>query len=633
LERHAASVTRWATGVQLNGREFSKAELGDGDRLTIGSWEIQFDLEGFAATTEQGSAVRQSIEGFEGPPTAIRAVSSRQISVPAVVPAESAAIRDHSSSQVFADQLVLQLWTANYRARRRAKALINGIRAARFHADAMAADLAAMETELDLARAAYDLHIVNDDRLQQALTDGRREDGDREAPLVHQIATLQAELEHANASIARHTSEYEQLAAELAAIQRAANTPTVDPAVAKRAAELEAKLASQSHQLATLTRELELAREEHQRTAELYRLAAERTAELEETISHIEARKSLAPHASEAAQVAETSNETGNNVWQSIQPLEVESVSGQDPVTWDAVDAEEEVLPIPPASDEGESIKPATEWKTPVAEPSTLCQRPSDEEPRCSATVVAKPPTFPPLSGQPAAEYTSTSFIDKYRHLLEDDSEPTISVSLRGGRPQIDDEFLSPAKVETCASPADESDEALEAYMANMMRRVRSNSPSYASSQVASVVTESIQDAVADTNLPTNHSADRTQSVQSPDFLSDEPLRFEDLKLATRKQPLASDLAALREIANSTARTAIATHTQRQTRESALTKIVVAVTAMLSAAYLMASAPALDNWQFWVGVATCAVGITASVQVIVLERRRASSRPPQFKRT
>jgi hypothetical protein len=41
----------------------------------------------------------------------------------------------------------------------------------------------------------------------------------------------------------------------------------------------------------------------------------------------------------------------------------------------------------------------------------------------------------------------------------------------------------------------------------------------------------------------------------------------------------------------------------------------------VSAAYLMASAPALDDWQFWTGAGSCAVGILSAIQVLIIERR------------
>jgi hypothetical protein len=222
---------------------------------------------------------------------------------------------------------------------------------------------------------------------------------------------------------------------------------------------------------------------------------------------------------------------------------------------------------------------------------------------------------------QPAREYSSTSFIDKYRHLLEEEDSTPTAMPPGSRQPVIEEEFLSPAKAQTCASPADESDEALEAYMANMMRRVRSSSTSFASQAPP----RSLEPATGSRAhiLQSGSPSDEPASLPTvAELLSTEPISFEDLKLATRKVPLASDLEALREIANSTARTAIKTHVQRRSRESAITKLSVALTALVSAAYLMASAPALDDLQFWTGGATCIVGITAAIQVLILERRR-----------
>jgi hypothetical protein len=94
---------------------------------------------------------------------------------------------------------------------------------------------------------------------------------------------------------------------------------------------------------------------------------------------------------------------------------------------------------------------------------------------------------------------------------------------------------------------------------------------------------------------------------------------------SVRRPAPATDLAALSEHANSSARTAIATHNQRRSHESAMSKIVVALTASCTSAYLMASAPSFDNWQFWAGAGACTVGIAAAIQVLLLERRRRKS--------
>ena len=43
LEHGAAVATRWAAGVLVNGREFSKQTLTAGDRLSIGPWDIEWE--------------------------------------------------------------------------------------------------------------------------------------------------------------------------------------------------------------------------------------------------------------------------------------------------------------------------------------------------------------------------------------------------------------------------------------------------------------------------------------------------------------------------------------------------------------------------------------------------------------
>jgi hypothetical protein len=222
-------------------------------------------------------------------------------------------------------------------------------------------------------------------------------------------------------------------------------------------------------------------------------------------------------------------------------------------------------------------------------------------------------------------KYQPTSFIDKYRHLLQDDGVPSSTLA-RPGTAMLDEEFLSPAKAETCASPADDSDEALEAYMANLMRRVCGGSPSPGSSPTA-------EDRVRSQALlpPTSPATLSTAAAAEPDPGKEsvidaiEPLDLEALKQAIRRPAPATDLAALREIANNSARTAIASHIQRRSHESAMSKIVVAITATCTSAYLMASAPATNTGLFWVGLGTAVVAVGAALQVILLERRRPSS--------
>jgi hypothetical protein len=248
------------------------------------------------------------------------------------------------------------------------------------------------------------------------------------------------------------------------------------------------------------------------------------------------------------------------------------------------------------------------------------------EDSSTTAAASADPSSSLKTEEAPQAEYQATSFIDKYRHLLEGDGEAATGRGRTAGQSLLDEEYLSPKKAVTCATPADESDEALEAYMANMMRRVRSNGSSYSSGPAdqapPAVQTISGSAPYARASLP---SLDEYQPAAMESATPAEPtMDFETLLQSVRKPAPATDLAALREIANNSARTAIASHIQRRSHESAMSKIVVALTATCSSAYLMASAPGTDTLMFWAGLGTCTVGIAAAVQVLLLERRRAA---------
>jgi hypothetical protein len=720
LELNVATVTRWAAGVRLNGQEFSKAKLQDGDRLTIGDWELAFE-RGVSALDEELAAFDDEelsveaplelspevtpdnlLEGDEladeapeeipAPPTALAMVDwpiAQEVAT--VVAEETPAVESATpieltptapasclSSQAFADSLVLQLWTANDRARRRAKLLITGLRAARFQADALMADLSAIEGELDLARAAYDSHLGNDDRLQQELAKQHEE---RVTPLLEEIASLQLELEQAQASITRQTAAYEALSGEFAALQEAAKTPTVDPVLAKRAAELEAAVTAQSQELeqvaselrlaqqeqeslaeryqqevdrlvqeaasaaseaervkslevaATdrsgeleqLTDELRVAKQEQERLAELYKLEADRCAE-ETARAATEAERAEGLEAAAASHSQELERLTGElQLAQQEQErlTELHQLEAKRAAQFAQALLEQQSL-IEAASVESDAVEepvPVTDQASEVEDPWRHAM-PAAEEPVAAPAPATAPMAFqspevetpPPVAEPPAPAFSTPSFIDKYRHLLETDDAPDQpAVAPKGSRPVIDDEFLSPAKAETGLSPADESDDVLEAYMANMMRRMRSTSPSYESSQAAASVNESL--------LASSGPSQRVESPAPAEFVPEEPFNIEDMKNATRKTPLASDLSALREMANTSARTAIAKHNQKQIRESAVTKVAIALTAAAASAYIMTSAPAIDAWQFWGGATTGVLGVGAAVQALLIERR------------
>jgi hypothetical protein len=499
-----------------------------------------------------------------------------------------------------------------------------------------------METELDLARAAYDSQLGNETRIREEAAEQRRLTDERVAPLVQELAAVRSQLTRAESELSERSAECARLSDELASSRLAAPKMAMSAEAARRTAELESAIAAQSVQLEELTRELHVAQEERDRLAELCRRDRAQDSSMTESAlaehpaASVTEPASAWPRPAEgtcpASRVEELETIESPTSWGQVEaeptwPVVAEQPKSAESITAPDVDDQFEpaltcVAPVAaePASEETESATP----ELPPAPSWAACTTPAPEIVQAddAATETRPAPSWAAQAAEePASEYNSTSFIDKYRHLLEDDGQMGVPQEPASPRSILNDEYLSPAKAETTASPADDSDEALEAYMESMMRRVRSNSPSYASSQAPA--SEGEMPAAAPFAHPALASIFPTEAEMAPAPMDAPLMDFEELKLAARKPAPATDLAVLREIANSSARTALASHSQRQSHESALSKIVVALTALVSSAYLMASAPEIDNWQFWAGVAACTVGFAASVQVLILERRGA----------
>ncbi len=674
IEADAALVTRWAAGVRLNGHEFTKATLCDGDRLTIGEWDLEF-AQGAPPAIDEGPSESPPAPGTE---VVAAAPLAETTEVPVPIAESSPATAICPSSHAFADGLVLQLWIANHQARRRAKVLVAGIRAARVHADGMAADLSAVETKLGQSQAEYDSQLGDNGRLKQEFTERLRDHERQVAPLTAEIAELRLQLELANASIADREAQYEHLREEFTALESA--PPAIDPQLMIRADELDAVVSEKTRQLEQVTRDLasgslereklsEIVREREQQVTsllaeifdlrsqfdqananvaaqigqydklasefaalqaapptidpELVRRAEEletavtaKTQQLDHFLAELESSQlekiRLAENAREREEQVASRLEENSALRSSIAQANARIAQQAD--DYDQLTAEFAALQA------AQDISPVAKAPTPADDlDSSGANAEAEPSPGCDATAAV----------EPASEFSPPSFIEQYRHLLEEQVAPTPHKLAPGGaRPVIDDEFLSPAKAETCASPGDDSDDALESYMASMMHRVRSSAPSYESSQA---VLDAADFKGGDSQLIglRTSNGDSSETPAAPDSLAAEPFTFEAVKHATRKPALASDLTALRELANNSARTAIATHAHQRSRESAMTKVAIALTAAAAAAYLFISAPAIGAWQVWAGAATGAVGLTAAVQMLLMKRRGVEKPSPR----
>jgi uncharacterized membrane-anchored protein YhcB (DUF1043 family) len=604
LESGAATLTRWAKGALLNGREFSKAALSNGDRILIGRWEIEFGgWDGLAAPSHHQA---QRVDAVKPKNTAAGRAEASSPEPEAVADSTSARpALTASSSQAFEDRLVLELWTRAHLARQRAKGLITGMRAARFQADALAADLSAMETELDLARAAYDSHLGHQSAIEEQVAEHYRVKEEQIASLTEDLAAVQQRLAETEAELTRQIAECRELSTQLSA---ARCEPSEQAPVAAEQAAVEAVQPAADFRPAPV--------------------------DPWQNVSPLAAEEVAGDESPSAISWGDASS------WRNQPAVQSEALTADaDEPTAFVETSDHETFAEPVAhfvepqaehieSEMSESVTPVVaQFLKPEAEPIEEQAEVSQEESSPSSTSSSTPGWSTEAEEAPQAEFQATSFIDKYRHLLKEDGEAPAGRGRAAGHSLLDEEFLSPKKAVTCATPADESDEALEAYMANMMRRVRSNGSSLSSGPAdqAPPAVQAITGSApyAHASLPSvgEFKPTATEAAAPAEPMMD----FETLLQSVRKPAPATDLAALREIANSSARTAIATHIQRRSHESAMSKIAVALTATCSSAYLMASAPGTDNWMFWAGLGTCTVGIAAAVQVLVLERRRASA--------
>lgn len=555
---------------------------------------------------------------------------------------------DAASSQLFADRLIVDLWQASYLARRRTSTLVEAVRDARRRADAMAADLSALEVEFGLARAAYDSHAVDHEQLHLELIERDRQAAERMAPLQAEIDSLRSQLQESQTELAEQAAHCEDLDAALAiASQRPEPTsPPPEPPLedrSERVAELEQSLAVQIDQAAWLSRELgELRTEIERARTEINRQTA-RTQELEGELDAAQAARAsleqstlaladrdatieslqaelasnrqqlneLSNQLATAAEAEETRRGAADERQQELEnaaptaPLETEPPAAEESI-WPSLQVEAETKPAPAR---------ATDFE-PSAFDSVQAELPAAPVPQPTSALFAAPVVEP---STPPAEATEepTSFIDKYRHLLKDDAEGAAPSESQPSRMMLDDEFLSPAKAAQHVSPADDSDDALEAYMAGMMQRMRgvSSTPAHVG---AAIVTP--MRPVESTPLPSTSS--QPLSDESP---SDEPFDIESMKQG-RRPAASTDLAAMREIANSSARSAIATHRKRRTAESTVGKVIVAVIALATSAGLMWKSSSTSDWEFVVGAVFGVIGLALVVVIGRIAGRAASDK-------
>jgi predicted nucleic acid-binding Zn-ribbon protein len=264
--------------------------------------------------------------------------------------------------------------------------------------------------------------------------------------------------------------------------------------------------------------------------------------------------------------------------------------------------------------DEALRVELAEEVTAAYAPTVELADR-ADFAPREMATPVAEPASTPVPESEPAPEtpvksFTPTSFIDKYKHLLDDEGEAPAWPSTK--HQLLDEEHMSPSKPTPASSVEEDSDEALEAYMSNMMRRMRSSGgPSSHAMAVMQAAPEPPKLSPVEQLAAAAVAQAAAEKAEAEIELDANGM----LRMVRKPGMPSADFAALRELANSTARTAIAEHRQRRHVESALTKSIVCVVASATSAYLMLTAPGVESPWFWGGCVTLVMAAGSAAQL------------------
>lgn len=238
-----------------------------------------------------------------------------------------------------------------------------------------------------------------------------------------------------------------------------------------------------------------------------------------------------------------------------------------------------------------------------VAEPSVLADITRESALLDADEEQDSPAPVPPTPESQQQEYQPTSFIDQYSHLFDDSDgyEPT---------PETPSE--KPWGVDAIDSQQDlDGDAALDEYMSNLMRRVRGESSSDSIGPPLTVPVPDTSEALE--NDPVERMNELTSRVAAPSYVEeptdDEPFDLERLKQSSKKPPLQANLQAMRELANTSARTAIASHRKRRFIEGAVSKIMVSVVAGGAAAFMTLTADSYTSPLFLGG---CAVGVVST---------------------
>ena len=301
----------------------------------------------------------------------------------------------------------------------------------------------------------------------------------------------------------------------------------------------------------------------------------------------------------------------------------------------EAAEAAGRDVPTPPANPDRESneiestvaqLRGLSLWReeagdatAPAAEPEIASEStPAVEPPRADESADAPQAAGVQANESAAArDNRNASFIDRYAHLFEDEEAGQPSPSLSPPSPTADRGSLADSVAAVAARPSsvepaavgNDDEESIERYMAKMMQRLRGDSTSPPASQAPPPA------PAAKLTMPqATTRAGTSASVSDAGAAEDTPPTAESMYVH-RPRPTSgpapergTDMAALRALANQTARHAIGVHAAGKSRRHAVTRFIIALLAGTASLYFFLSARSWESLEF----ATASVCLLAS---------------------
>ena len=443
-----------------------------------------------------------------------------------------------------------------------------------------------IQQQLESLQEKFDIQA----KMQEALAEGNAEAGTERDALVEERDQLTEQLEKLQSecdSLREQMGEAEQAtpdnSEQLAELEQAkveleARVETLQADLDRVVAELEqraSQIGETESQLSEMTSRYEASQQDLAAAQQCLAQAEQALLQLQESQANAEPTTQVSQESSSLLSREELPEEPA--------PISEEVTAGEG----DSQDS---------AADALDHLRELSVWKDTEPSATETFEKPEESPYQESAGESAEE--------EEAAEFQPTSFIQQYGHLLSEDRSED-EASDRVAREFGIEEDLPTKKAEPPSQENEQfesDDEALEAYMQNMMERVRGGAETSATEELPAHQTALTQRFAQ-------------QEVLTPEELA-KPFDLESLRGSSNKPPLPTDIRAMRELANSSARGAIARHHKRLNREAIFTKLSLCATAIAVAIYMMISAENFTSSSFLGGAFSVLVAVLWGVKFL-----------------